>query len=181
MSSTSLVRYDRNRYSVHCRAVGSMVSLRAYADRVVVLHRGETVAEHPRPSFARDKTVYNPWHYVPILSRKPGALRNGAPFQEWKLPPALAKVRSRLAKLADGDRQVVRILSAALQDGLDAVELACAAALEAGAISADVVLNRLLRASDPPRLPAVSIAQALTLAVEPRADLAGYDQLRRVN
>lgn len=181
VSSTSLVRFDRNRYSVHCRAVGSMVSLRAYADRIVVLHRGEVVAEHARPTFARDRTIYDPWHYVPILTRKPGALRNGAPFQEWKLPPALDKVRGRLAKLPDGDRQFVRILSAALQDGLDAVELACAAALEQAAVSADAVLNLLLRASDPPRLPAVSIPQALTLSVEPRADLARYDQLRRAN
>src|SRR5207248_156479 len=31
------------------------------------------VAEHPR-SFGRGETVYDPWHYVPVLARKPGAL-----------------------------------------------------------------------------------------------------------
>ncbi|MGH8561773.1 MAG: IS21 family transposase [Nevskiales bacterium] len=177
VSSTSLVRFDRNRYSVACRAVGQLVSLRAYADRIKVLHHGEVVAAHPR-QFGRDKTVFDPWHYVPALTRKPGALRNGAPFQDWSLPPALTRIRARLAKLADGDRQFVAILSAALQDGLDAVEQACASALSQGTVSSDAVLNALLRAKNPPRLPPVTIPQALTLAIEPRADCARYDALR---
>jgi hypothetical protein len=43
------------------------------------------VAEHSR-SFGRGDTLYDPWHYVPVLARKPGALRNGAPFKDWVLP-----------------------------------------------------------------------------------------------
>jgi transposase len=179
VSSTSLIRFDRNRYSVACQAVGAIVSLRAYADRIRVLHQGEVVADHPR-QFGRDKTVFDPWHYVPALSRKPGALRNGAPFQDWSLPPAMTKSRQKLGKLPDGDRQFVAILSAVLTDGLDAVEHACAAALAQGTISADAVLNALLRAKDPPRLPPVTIPQALTLSMEPRADCARYDRLRQV-
>jgi hypothetical protein len=38
-------------------------------------------------------TIYDPWHYVPVLARKPGALRNGAPFQGWVLPSAMERVR----------------------------------------------------------------------------------------
>ena len=34
------------------------------------------VAEHPR-SFGCGETTYDPWHYVPVLARKPRALRNG--------------------------------------------------------------------------------------------------------
>ena len=71
----------------------------------------------------------NPWHYVPILSRKPGALRNGAPFKGWVLPAALERVRRKLRGSDDGDRQMVAILSAVLTDGLPAVEGACAEAL----------------------------------------------------
>jgi hypothetical protein len=44
------------------------------------------VGEHDR-CFGRGQTIYNPWHYVPVLARKPGALRNGAPFKDWVLPP----------------------------------------------------------------------------------------------
>lgn len=49
------------------------------------------VAEHPR-SFGRGETIYDPWHYVPVLARKPGALRNGAPFKDWVLPGAMDRV-----------------------------------------------------------------------------------------
>jgi len=66
---------------------------------------------------------------VPILERKPGALRNGAPFKDWELPKALVRVRRKLAGVEDGNRQMVDILTAALSDGLDAVEAACAQAL----------------------------------------------------
>ena len=48
---------------------------------------GRIVGEHPR-CFGRDQTIYDPWHYVPVLARKPGALRNGAPFKDWLLPAA---------------------------------------------------------------------------------------------
>src|SRR3546814_2033437 len=52
-----------------------------------------------------------PWHYVPVLARKPGALRNGAPFRDWALPAAMEKVRKRLKGVHDGDRQMVTILA----------------------------------------------------------------------
>ena len=40
----------------------------------------------PAVCYGRGKTIYDPWHYVPVLARKPGALRNGAPFKDWVLP-----------------------------------------------------------------------------------------------
>ena len=144
VSKTCLVRFDRNQYSVESRAVGRTVDVCAYADRIVIRQDGETVGEHPR-CFERNKVIYNPWHYVPILKRKPGALRNGAPFRDWALPKALRRVRARLARHEDGDRQVVKILAAVLEDGLEAVEAACAEALAEGTSSADVVLNILAR------------------------------------
>jgi len=60
---------------------GRPVEVHAYADRIVIRQDGCVVAEHPR-SFGRGDTVYDPWHYVPVLARKPGALRNGAPFKD---------------------------------------------------------------------------------------------------
>ena len=78
------------------------------------------VGEHAR-SFGRGETVYDPWHYVPVLARKPGALRNGAPFRHWPLPAGLEGVRRRLEGSDDGDRQMVAILSAVLTEGLGSV------------------------------------------------------------
>ena len=86
--ATCLVRFDNNIYSVLASAVGWPVEVHAYADRIVIRQDGRIVAEHPR-SFGRGETVYDPWHYVPVLARKPGALRNGAPFKDWVLPAAM--------------------------------------------------------------------------------------------
>src|SRR6267154_2386380 len=77
VSKTCLVRFDNNKYSVAANAVGRPVEVHAYADRIVIRQDGRIVAEHPR-SFSRGATLYDPWHYVPVLARKPGALRNGA-------------------------------------------------------------------------------------------------------
>jgi len=92
---------------------------------------------------------------VPALARKPGALRNGAPFRDWVLPAALDRIRRKLAGSDDGDPQFVKILAAVLTDGLPAVEAACAQALAEGVHSADVVLNILARRSDPGPAPPI--------------------------
>jgi hypothetical protein len=52
------------------------------------------------------------------VGRKPGARWNGAPFKDWVLPDRLEWIRRKLAGAADGDRQLVSILAAALIDGL---------------------------------------------------------------
>ena len=86
-STTCLIMADHNRYSVDARAAGRMVLVRSHAERIVVLLNDEVVADHPR-QFRRDQIIYDPWHYLPVLMKKPGALRNGAPFKDWDLPPA---------------------------------------------------------------------------------------------
>ena len=176
VSKTCLVRFDRNQYSVESRAVGRTVDVCAYADRIVIRQDGETVGEHPR-CFERNKVIYNPWHYVPVLKRKPGALRNGAPFRDWALPKALSRVRARLARHGDGDRQVVKILAAVLEDGLEAVEAACAEALAEGTCSADVVLNILARRRQPEPPAPIPTPEDLRLRMEPVADCTRYERL----
>lgn len=103
VSKTCLVRFDNNRYSVAASAVGRPVEIRAYAERIEFRQDGRVVGEHRR-AFGRGETVYDPWHYVPVLARKPGALRNGAPFKDWVLPASLERVHRKLRKLPDGDR-----------------------------------------------------------------------------
>ena len=178
VSKTCLVRFDNNKYSVAASAVGRPVEVHAYADRIVIRQDGQIVAEHLR-SFGRGATLYNPWHYVPVLARKPGALRNGAPFKDWVLPAAMERVRRKLASVDDGNRQMVDILAVVLTDGLAAVEAACAEALTHGVHSADVVLNILARQRDPTPPATILTPAALTLRHAPLADCARYDNLRR--
>jgi hypothetical protein len=179
VSKTCLVRFDSNKYSVAAKAVGRPVDVHAYADRLVIRQDGEIVGEHPR-RFGRNQTVYDPWHYVPVLARKPGALRNGAPFKDWVLPGAIERVRRKLAAAEDGDRQMVDLLAAVLSDGLGAVEAACAQALRDGVHSSDVILNILARRREPAPPLTILTPDALRLRHEPAADCARYDSLRRV-
>jgi transposase len=180
VSKTCLVRFDNNRYSVASRAVGRPVEIQAYADRIVIRQDGAIVGEHRR-RFGRGATIYDPWHYVPVLARKPGALRNGAPFKAWLLPASLERVRRMLKGSDDGDRQMVKILSAVLTDGLVAVETACAEALAEGVHSADVVLNILARRRDPGPVATILTPDVLQLRHPPIADCARYDSLRRAS
>jgi len=178
VSKTCLVRFDSNKYSVMAKAVGRPVDVHAYADRIVIRQDGEIVGEHPR-RFGRDQTIYDPWHYVPVLARKPGALRNGAPFKDWVLPGALGRVRSKLAGADDGGRQMVDILTAVLTDGMAAVEAACSAALREGVHSSGVIHTILARQRQPPAPTTILTPDALRLQHEPVANCARYDALRR--
>jgi hypothetical protein len=178
VSKTCLVRFDNNKYSVSATAVGRPVEIRAYAERIELWQDGRVVGAHQR-AFGRGATVYDPWHYVPVLARKPGALRNGAPFKDWALPGAMERVRRKLRAAPDGDRQMVDILAAVLDDGLPAVETACAEALEQGVHSSDVILNILARSRDPAPAETITTPEALRLRCEPVADCARYDSLRR--
>ena len=141
---------------------------------------GSSSARTARPSpstpaaSGAGEIAYDPWHYVPILTRKPGALRNGAPFKGWQLPGALGRMRARLAGRDDGDRQFVKVLAAVQEDGLEAVEAACAEAL---ACSADVVLNILARQRQPAPPADIPTPEGLQLRHQPVADCRRYDRL----
>ncbi len=123
--------------------------------------------------------MFDPWHYVPVLARKPGALRNGAPFKDWVLPAAHERIRRKLAGSADGDRQMVEILTAVLGDGLSAVE----AAQRRGTARGRALGRRGAQHPGPPAGAARArlAADAREPAAAPRAgaDCARYDSLRR--
>jgi transposase len=176
VTRTCLVHFDRNRYSVASGAAGRPVQVRAYAGRVEMRLDGILVGSHPRV-FGRDQTVYDPWHYLRPLLRKPGALRNGAPFKDWNLPPGLAEARRRIAGTNEGDRQFVGILAAVARDGLPAVEKACLEARAGGHCSRDVVLNILSRQREGPLPGPMDVPTFLALAIEPSADCGRYDSL----
>ena len=180
VAKTCTVRFDNNKYSVLATAVGRPVEVHAYAERIVIRQDGVIVGEHARV-FGRGQTVYDPWHYVPVLARKPGALRNGAPFRDWVLPPALAAIRRKLKGSDDGDRQMVQILSCVAADGLPTVEAACREALDQGVHSAPVIINILARRKDVAPLPLMLTPASLRLTHAPVADCARYDSLRRTS
>jgi len=146
VSSTALIRFQRNRYSVPAEHAHRVVSLRAYPAEIVVVAEGEVIARLAR-SFERDRTFYDFRHYLGLLERKPGALRNGAPFAE--LPAPLARLQRHLLKQPLGDRVMVQVLAMIPRTGLQAVTEAVARALSAGHPSGEHVLNLLSRLQSP--------------------------------
>ena len=181
VSPTCLIHFERNRYSVPASYANRPVSLRVYADRLVVATEGQVIAEHARVilrSHCLGCTVYDWRHYLSVLQRKPGALRNGAPFAE--LPEGFKRLQAVLLKRSGGDREVVEILALVLHHDEQAVLTAVELALESGAPSKQHVLNLLARLIETAAPAPVNSPQALVLAVEPQANVSRYDQLRRV-
>ena len=85
VSSTALIHFQRNRYSVPSEYVHQVVSLRIYPDTLQIVAEGQEVARHSR-SFERYQTHYDFRHYISLIERKHGALRNGAPFADMPEP-----------------------------------------------------------------------------------------------
>jgi hypothetical protein len=177
VSSTCLVSVARNRYSVPCELAGQMVSTRLYPGSVAVVAGDTVVASHERLS-NRGETRYDWQHYIPLVQRKPGALRNGAPFMD--LPAPLQQLRRALLRYPGGDRVMAQVLAIVPTAGLDAVLVAVELALESGPpsgrVSVEHVVNVLGRLNATP-LPQTATTQ-LKVRVAPLADTARYDSLR---
>jgi hypothetical protein len=174
VSSTCLVTVQRNRYSVPCHLANSKVAVHLYPECMTIYAENTMVASHIR-LYERDQTRYDWQHYIPLIDRKPGALRNGAPFAEMPLP--LLKLQSELRRRErlTGDRIMATVLANVPVHGLDAVLIAVEQVLASGAPSAEHILNVLTRLK-PPKIPA-QIATSLTLLEEPLANTARYDSL----
>jgi len=177
VSSTCLVRVDRNRYSVPATYAGKVVSVRLCTHQVRIVADSQLIAQHAR-RYGREQLICDPWHYLPVLEKKPGALRNGAPFQDWDLPLPIQEVRYRILKQPKGDRAFVELLLVSRDMGLEPLQVACELVLDAGVITAAVVMNELRRptAASPP-VP-LNLADQLRLQVEPMPDYSRYDDLR---
>jgi len=147
VSITCLAQYDRNSYSVNCSCVGQIIQCKSYADKLIFVYNGQEVGRHER-RFTAGQTYYNYQHYLPILARKPGALRNGAPFKDMVLPDEINKVREILEQHPNGARDFAHILSHIPMEGMDAVISACVIAITAKTVSKDVILNILFRKND---------------------------------
>jgi hypothetical protein len=175
---------ERNRYSVPASFANRPVSLRVYPERIVIAAEGRILCEHGR-IIARShhlpgRIIYDWRHYLAVIQRKPGALRNGAPFTE--MPDAFRQLQGHLLRHSGGDREMVEILALVLQHDEQAVLCAVELALEAGVPTKTHVLNILHRLTDgkaPPASP-IDAPQALRLHQEPVADVGRYDNLREM-
>jgi hypothetical protein len=137
------------------------------------------------------KTIYDWRHYLAVVQRKPGALRNGAPFLE--LPHAFRQLQDHMlrkppshglqanrCRATGGDREMVDILALVLHHDEQAVLTAVELALAEGVPTKTHVLNLLHRLIDGKVVggPPLDTPQALALQLEPKANVERYDGLR---
>jgi hypothetical protein len=145
VSPTCLVNFERNRYSVPASFANRPVSLRVYPERIVIAAEGQILCEHvrviDRSHHLPGRTIYDWRYYLAVIQRKPGALRNGAPFAE--LPDAFRQLQAQLLKRPGGDREMVEILALVLQHDEQAVLCAVELALEAAVATKTHVINVL--------------------------------------
>ena len=174
VSSTCLITVNRNRYSVPCHLAHQRVSVRLYPEQIVVYADQQQVATHAR-QFGRDQVCYDWQHYIRIAERKPGVLRNGAPFNG--MPAPLLSLHKSLTRHDGGDRIMAHVLAAVPLHGLDAVLVAVTLIVETGAVSAEHVTNVITRLCQVP--PPQRVETTLTVKDEPIADTSRYDQLRQ--
>lgn len=176
VSSTCLIAVQRNRYSVPCHLANHKVSVRLYPERLDPVADDVRVASHAR-LFDRDQARYDWQHYIPLIGRKPGALRNGAPFVDMSAPRI--NLQAVLLRRSGGDRVMAEVLACVPVFGLQATLVAASLVLESGNASAEHVRNvlaRLHEAGAPPPLGSPQ-ATALTLAELPTADTGRHDRL----
>jgi hypothetical protein len=180
VTPTCLVHMERNRYSVPASFANRPVSVRVYPTRIVVAAEGQILCEHERiinRSHSPGRTIYDWRHYLAVIQRKPGALRNGAPFLE--LPEAFRRLQHHLLKRLGGDREMVEILALVLQHDEQVVLQAVELALAGGVPTKTHILNllhRLIDGTTPPDT--IDAPQALRLTQEPLANVERYDALR---
>ena len=150
VSPTCLITFERNRYSVPASFANRPVSLHVYPERLVVVAEGQTVCTHDRvierSHHKPGKVIYDWRHYLAVIQRKPGALRNGAPFTE--MPEAFRHLQDHMLRKEGGDREMVDILSLVLHHDEDAILCAVELALEAGVPTKTHILNLLHRLID---------------------------------
>jgi len=174
VSSTCLVTVQRNRYSVPCHLANHRVAAHLYPGRIEAYADNALVACHAR-LLDRDQVSYDWQHYIPLVERKPGALRNGAPFIDMPVPLAKLQTALRRRERQQGDRIMAKVLAAVPGHGLEAVLVAVELVLESGVHSGEHVLNvlaRLSQANTPE-----PVETRLTLTEEPLADTSRYDSL----
>ena len=173
VTSTCLINVQRNHYSVPCELAGKMISVRLYPQQIIAVFGDAVVACHERLT-ERGHVRYDWQHYITLIERKPGALRNGAPFAD--IPAPLKQLRQGLLRDAGGDRVMAQVLAAVPRAGLEAVIVAVELVVESGVLSVEHVLNVLGRLNAPPLPP--NVETSLQLTDVPLANTSRYDELR---
>jgi transposase len=178
-SSLSLVRFDRNDYSVPTAYAHHELTVIGGIAEVKIACGADLVARHRR-HWGAERTTYDPLHYLALLERKPGALDVARPLEGWELPGCLSLLRRRLeADLCSaGTREYIKVLRLMEHASLHDLAAAVDAALSIGATSSEAISLILRhRAERPVSLFALDGHPHLRSVVLDAPDLVAYRAL----
>jgi len=139
-NSLSLVRFDRNDYSVPTAFAHGDVTVIGSVERVKIVAQGHLVATHAR-SWDRDQTIYEPVHYLALLERKPGAFDFAKPLVDWPLPACFWSLRRRLEVDFGhrGTREYIKVLRLLERHSLRDLSIAVTRACVLLSVNVDVI------------------------------------------
>jgi len=182
----SQIVIETNRYSVPTERAAAKLRVKLYPFRVEIYRPEEAqpLAAHPR-CYEREKDIFDPLHYLPLLVQRPGALAYAKPIRQWRAgwPPVYERLLAQLqAHQPDGQgvREFIRVLQLHQRHPTSLVEQAVNLALSYGCAHADGVelcLRQLLKPETVP--PALDLSQQprlVNVGSQPLS-LARYDQL----
>lgn len=181
VSPCCLVNYDNNKYSAPSEYVGRAVVVKGYAEEVTISYGGNEKARHIR-SFEKNKYILNPLHYLKILQMKPGALNDGLPFQNWKLPEVFNRYRAILTeRYEDGDKYFVKVLILLLTWTQEEVASAIEQAIKLGVYGDGGILSIIKRNREFPVNESTDIEVKLELSKYSarQRPLSDYDEILR--
>ena len=139
-NSRSLVRFDRNDYSVPTQYAHHAVLAIGGIEKVRMVVQDQVVAEHSR-DWGKENVHYDPVHYLALLERKPGALDFGKPFDDWNLPAGFGVLRRRLENElgSRGRREFIKVLRLRELCQWDELARAVDRALQIGALTVEAI------------------------------------------
>lgn len=147
VSNLSWVQLGTNFYSVPVHLAGCQVTVKTFAEEIVVLDGHCEVARHRR-SYGHGRMVLALDHYLPLLERKHRGLDRAIPVRQWleqvpdcwrQLLVAMRRDRGEI----DGSREFVEVLRLCGKNNVEAVTAAVQKALAAATASVAVVRYHL--------------------------------------
>lgn len=139
-NSLSLVRFDRNNYSVPTAFAHHELTVVGGIEEVRIACEDRLIATHPR-CWELEQTTFDPRHYLALLERKPGALDVARPLEHWDLPGCFALLRRRLEQDLGwaGTREFIKVLRLLERASVRQLAGAVKRALEIGATAPEAI------------------------------------------
>ncbi|MCY7300190.1 MAG: IS21 family transposase, partial [Ilumatobacteraceae bacterium] len=182
------VVFETNRYSVPHGAAFAKVTVKAYVERVAVVHKGEVVAEHRR-GYGRHESFIDPLHFVAALARKPAWLTHVPAMRDWKLPESFGRLRKTFKEHLGprtGERHYIRVLQLLTRHPATRIERVIEMLIHKPTTTAELIAqaaDRLVRGDDagPSTIDTDQQNERIRRVQVPMPDLRQFDRLLSAN